>query len=59
MTASRADTRQPCLAKAGCDCSGQYPVTDRLTEEGLYLPSASGLTEDDIGYVCEKIREAI
>jgi len=50
--------RQPCLVKAGCDCAGNYPVTDRLTEQGLYLPSASSLTEGDISYVCEKIKEA-
>jgi len=50
--------RQPALRKYGCDCSGSYPVTDRLTEQGLYLPSGSGLTEDDIGYVCEVLLEA-
>lgn len=50
--------RQPCLSKAGCDCTGQYPVTDNLTKNGLYLPSASNLVEDDISYICEKIREA-
>jgi perosamine synthetase len=49
---------QPCLKKAGCDCAGDYPVTDYLTENGLYLPSASSLSEDDIRYVCAKIREA-
>lgn len=49
---------QPCLKKAGCDGGGVYPVTDMLTENGLYLPSASNLTENDIDYVCDKIREA-
>lgn len=49
--------RQPCLSKRGCDCAGQYPVTDNLTENGLYLPSASNLVKDDIRYICEKIRE--
>ena len=48
---------QPCLLKAGCDCTGQYPITDHLTENGLYLPSASNLAEEDICYICEKIRE--
>jgi perosamine synthetase len=50
--------RQPCLSKAGCDCAGQYSVTDNLTEKGLYLPSASNLAEEDILYICDKIREA-
>ena len=49
---------QPCLKKSGCDCTGAYPVTDQLTANGLYLPSASNLSEDDIRYVCDKVREA-
>lgn len=50
---------QPCLRKAGCRCDGKYPVTDGLTENGLYLPSASNLSEDDIRYICEKICESV
>ncbi|MBF0570629.1 MAG: DegT/DnrJ/EryC1/StrS family aminotransferase [Candidatus Omnitrophica bacterium] len=50
---------QPCLRKAGCDCQGDYPVTDYLTANGLYLPSGSNLSEADIQYVCEKIREVV
>lgn len=50
---------QPCLFKAGCDCAGQYPVTDNLTENGLYLPSGSNLSEADIRYICEKVREVV
>ena len=50
--------RQKALADYGCDCSGSYPVTDLLTERGLYLPSGSGLSEEDIGYVCACIRQA-
>lgn len=49
---------QPCLRKAGCCCDGNYPVTDSLTANGLYLPSASNLAEEDIRYVCNMIREA-
>jgi perosamine synthetase len=47
---------QPCLKKSGCDGAGAYPVTDNLTANGLYLPSASDLSEEDIRYVCEKIK---
>ena len=47
--------RQPCLKNAGADCIGEYPVTDWLTENGLYLPSASSLSEDDIKYICQLI----
>jgi perosamine synthetase len=40
--------RQPALARYGVDVSGQYPVTDELSRKGLYLPSGSGLTEEQI-----------
>jgi perosamine synthetase len=48
--------RQPSLQKYGCDCSGHYPVSNRLADNGLYLPSGSGLTEESIHRVCETIR---
>ena len=47
--------RQPCLKKFGADCSGVYPVTDWLSENGLYLPSASSLSEGDIKDICQMI----
>ena len=47
---------QPSLQKYGCDCSGQYPVTDYLSENGFYLPSASLLTEETIREICEEIK---
>lgn len=47
--------RQPCLKKFGADCSGVYPVTDWLSENGLYLPSASSLGESDIKDICQMI----
>ena len=50
---------QPALHKEGCNGSGDYPVTDNLTKNGLYLPSASDLSEKDIYYVCGKIREVM
>lgn len=49
--------RQPSLQKYGCDCSGEYPVADRLAENGLYLPSASSLTGDAIQYICQLIKK--
>jgi len=48
--------RQPSLEKYGCDCSGEYHVSDWLAENGLYLPSGSGLKEKDIKYICKTIR---
>ncbi len=34
-----------------------FPVSDRLAARGLYLPSSSGLTDDEIDYVCRAIRD--
>lgn len=47
--------KQPSLKKYGCDCSGDYPVSDFLTDNGLYLPSSSNLSSDDISFICNKI----
>lgn len=49
--------RQKSLKDFGCDCSGEYPVTDWLTENGCYLPSASSLTEKQIDYICSIIKD--
>jgi perosamine synthetase len=50
--------RQKSLLDLGCDGSGAYAVTDDLTANGLYLPSASNLKEDDVVYVCDAIKKA-
>lgn len=50
-------SRQNSLKKYGCDCNGTYPVTDWLSDNGFYLPSASNLPEDDISMICEVIRD--
>ncbi len=47
--------RQESLRKYGCNCAGNYPVTDVLSDNGLYLPSGSGLTEKDIKKICDEI----
>ncbi len=47
---------QPALIKYGCDCSGEYPVTNWLSENGFYLPSASNLEESDIQRICDIIK---
>ena len=48
--------RQKSLKDFGCDCRGEYPVTDWLTENGFYLPSASSLTEVQIEHICDVIK---
>lgn len=49
--------RQPSLKKHGCDCSGMFPITEKLTAQGFYLPSASSLQEKDIEYICQLIKK--
>jgi perosamine synthetase len=48
---------QKSLKEYGCDISGAYPVSDYLTKNGFYLPSASNLHEEDIQYICRQIAE--
>ena len=50
-------SRQKSLADFGCDCSGEYIVTDWLNEIGFYLPSASNLDEETIKNICRVIKE--
>lgn len=47
--------RQKSLKDYGCDCSGDYPVTDWLADNGLYLPSGSTLKIETIEQICELI----
>lgn len=47
--------RQPALQQYGCDCSGAFPVSDFLADNGFYLPSASSLTEAAIDRVCRAV----
>jgi perosamine synthetase len=50
---------QNALRTYGCDCSSAYPVTDWLTKNGLYLPSASSLSEEIIVRICNLIKECL
>ena len=49
--------KQKALLDYGCDASGEYPVCDWLTENGFYLPSSSGLSEEQIQFICSVIKE--
>ena len=48
--------RQPSLNKYGCDTGEDYPISDWLADNGLYLPSSSHLTEDQIINISHVIR---
>jgi perosamine synthetase len=39
------------------DCSGNFPVADELEKKGLYLPSASHLTLEQIHYITDTLKE--
>lgn len=48
--------RQPSLQKYGCNCQGEYPVSNFLSQNGFYLPSGSRLSEKEIRYICDVIK---
>jgi len=47
---------QPCFEHLGYK-KGDFPVTEELAEQGLSLPMYAELTDEQIGYVCSKIKE--
>jgi perosamine synthetase len=49
--------RQPVLKKLEIESNFDCPVADSLWKNGLYLPSGSGLSEDQIKYTCDVIHE--
>lgn len=49
--------KQKAMMDFGCNCEGEYPVCDWLTDNGFYLPSSSGLSEKQIQYICDIIRD--
>ena len=48
--------RQPVFKDDGLFNGEAYPVADDLALRGLYLPSGSGLAEEQIKHVCEAIK---
>lgn len=65
LTSNNIDTRllftsmhrQKSLKNFGCNCSGEYPVTDWLSQNGFYLPSASSLRKEQIIQICDVIKD--
>ena len=37
------------------DCNGKYPVSDKIADKGMYLPSGLGLTNRQITKVCNAL----
>lgn len=46
---------QPSLINYGCNSEGDFSVTDWLSTNGFYLPSASNLSQTKIKLICELI----
>jgi len=48
---------QKSLSKYGAICDEEFPISDWLGSNGLYLPSSSGLDESSIKHIIELIRK--
>jgi perosamine synthetase len=49
--------QQPAFLQMGLFKGESYPVADEFSRKGLYLPSGSGLSEEQIDQVCHAIKE--
>ncbi len=49
--------KQPVFQKMGLFKNEVYPTAESLSRKGLYLPSSSGLSDDEITYVCDSIKQ--
>lgn len=49
--------QQPVFRKMGFFRGERYPVAERISREGLYLPSGLTLTKQQIEYVCDAVKE--
>jgi perosamine synthetase len=47
--------QQTSLVAYGADVSGSFPNSEHASARGLYLPSSSGLTEEQIERVCREL----
>lgn len=50
---------QPALHNRGLFLNEHYPVAERIARQGLYLPSGLALSDEQIDYVCEAVREVM
>lgn len=49
--------KQKCLKDFKCNMRDLYPITDKLTQTGFYLPSSSNLKRSEIKYICDLISQ--
>lgn len=48
---------QPVFKKMGFFKGVSLPVTERIARQGLYLPSGQAITDEQIDYIIEKVRQ--
>jgi perosamine synthetase len=48
---------QPVFQERGLFKGERYPVAEELSRKGMYLPSSSGLKEEEIRLICDAIKE--
>ncbi|OGJ16236.1 aminotransferase DegT [Candidatus Pacearchaeota archaeon RBG_13_33_26] len=41
------------------DCSGEFPVADKISSRGFYLPSSSNLSDEEIRFVYNSLKEIL
>ena len=41
------------------DCSGNFPVAEKISKRGFYLPSSSNITEEEIKFICDSLKEIL
>ena len=51
--------QQPILVKMGFFQSESYPVAEKLSKRGLYIPSGIALTDEQINQVAKKVIEVL
>jgi perosamine synthetase len=49
---------QPVIKEAGLFKNEKYPAADYLSKYGFYLPSGPDISDKEIRYVCQKLKEA-
>ena len=48
---------QPVFQNMGLFKGKSYPIAEDLARTGMYLPSSSGLKEEEIRYICDAVKE--
>jgi perosamine synthetase len=50
---------QPVFREMGLFNGEHYPITESISRQGLYLPSGLAITEDQIDYVVQSVKEVL